>query len=50
MNMNVQTGACGNGDEDDDDDDEGQAADMEGSSECFSFHDTLSVGNNSHNW
>lgn len=33
MNMNVQTGACGNGDEDDDD--EGEPADMEGSSECL---------------
>lgn len=41
MNMNVQTGACGNGDEDDDDDEEGEPADMEGSSEfLFIFHDT----------
>uniref|UniRef100_A0A8C1ASF3 Ubiquitin-like-conjugating enzyme ATG3 n=1 Tax=Cyprinus carpio carpio TaxID=630221 RepID=A0A8C1ASF3_CYPCA len=36
MNMNVQTGASGNGDEDDDDD-EGEAADMEGSSECLFY-------------
>lgn len=38
MNMNVQPGACGNG-EDDDDEEEGEPADMEGSSEFwFIFH------------
>lgn len=38
MNMNVNSGACGNrGDDDDDDDEDGEAADMEGTRYCFVF-------------
>lgn len=34
MNMNVNSGTCGNG-EDEDEDDEGEAADMEGTDYLF---------------